>query len=93
MDLQLLAVEIDASAIERFYKPKQKQSLEFKYDCNPWTGSQNIVNTVYFLYTWTWIFDLMTQKSNQFIGSSRYIHDCVQSLMAIGQWILEICKA
>ena len=35
MELQLRAVENDASAIEQFYKPKRKQLLKFKFDCNP----------------------------------------------------------
>ena len=34
------------------------------------------------------IFDLMTLKSNQFIGSARYIHDL--SLVGIHQLVLEI---
>ena len=50
MELRLHTVENDASAIERFNKP-EKQFLKFKFDCNPLTGSQNIMITSYFSYT------------------------------------------
>ena len=34
MEFWLRAVKNDASAIEQFYKPKRKQFLKFKFDCN-----------------------------------------------------------
>ena len=70
MELQLRAVENDASVIEQFYKSKQKKFFKFKFNCNPLTGSQNIVITSNFSYD-PLIFDLMTLKSTQFIGSAR----------------------
>ena len=42
----------DASVIEQFYKPKQKKLFKFKFNCNPLTGSQNIVITSNFSYTY-----------------------------------------
>ena len=42
----------DASVIEQFYKPKQKKFFKFKFNCNPLTGSQNIVITSNFSYTY-----------------------------------------
>ena len=75
MELRLHAVENVASVIELFYKPKQKQFFKFKSDCNPLTGSQNIVITSYFWYTvWPLIFDLITRKSTQFIGSAKHTY-------------------
>ena len=72
MELRLRAVENDASVIEQFYKPKQKKFFKFKFNCNPLTGSQNILITSNFSYTNDpLIFDLMTLKSTQFIGSAR----------------------
>ena len=50
--IRLRAVENDASVIEQFYKPKQKKFFEFKFNCNPLTGSQNIVITNNFSYTY-----------------------------------------
>ena len=50
--IRLRAVENDASVIEQFYKPKQKKFFEFKFNCKPLTGSQNIVITSNFSYTY-----------------------------------------
>ena len=52
MELRLRAVENDASVKEQFYKPKQKNFFQFKFNCNPLTGSQNIVITSNFSYTY-----------------------------------------
>ena len=62
------------SVIEQFYKPKRKKFFKFKFNCNPLTCSQNIVITSNFSYTHMTplIFDLMTLKSTQFIGSARF---------------------
>ena len=87
MELQLHAVENDASVIEQFYKPKQKQFVKFEFDYNPLTDSQNIVITSYFWYD-PLIFDLMTPTSTQFIGSAKNIH--ILSLMVIHTSVLMI---
>ena len=50
--IRLRAVENDASVIEQFYKPKQKKKIEFTFNGNPLTGSQNIVITSNFSYTY-----------------------------------------
>ena len=92
MDLRLREVKNNASASERVYKPKHKQFFKFKFDCNPFTGSQNIVITGYFAYIRydPLIFYLMTLKSNHFVGSARYIH--VLSLIVIRPSVLLICS-
>ena len=85
MELRLRAVENDASVIEQFYKPKQKKFFEFKFNCNPLTGSQNIVITSYFcIHNEPMTFDLMNQESTQFIGSARNIHDLSWQNPSIG---------
>ena len=75
MELQLGAVENDASAIEQFYKPKRKQLLKFKFDCNPSVLFNNAFTSyLYASLMGPMTLDLMTLKSNQFIGSTRYIY-------------------
>ena len=82
MELRLRAVENDA------FKPKQKKFFKFKFNCNPLTGSQNIVITSDFSYTYM---TLWPQNLISSSASARYIHD--QSLAGIHQLVLEITRS
>ena len=50
MELRLRAVENDAS-VRAILQTKTRKKFKLKFDCNPLTGSQNIVITSYFSYT------------------------------------------
>ena len=70
--IRLRAVENDASVIEQFYKPKQKKFVEFKFNCNPLTGSQNIViKAISHIHIWP--FDLWPHDPKIFSNSSSIV--------------------
>ena len=83
MDIRMHAVENDASAIKRFLQNKTEPIFQIQV----WLQSINRFSEyhdykIFFIYMYDPLnFDLITLKSNQFIGSARYKH--VQILIVI----------